>query len=72
MVVIHFIEERVVLLTQLCETVPSVDEDRKIKGRKAKVVSVKEVEENIYHVGVILEKIVKKPLAVLDNKKRRR
>jgi len=72
MVVIHFIHNKNVVLTQLLQQVPSVDENIKIKGRKGKVVSVKEIEENRFQVQVILEEIVKKQLTLLDNKKKRR
>ena len=60
------------MLTQLLQQVPSADENIKIKGRKGKVVSVKEIEENRFQVQVILEEIVKKQLTLLDNKKKRR
>ena len=72
MVVIHFIHNKNVVLTQPLQQVPSVDENIKIKGRKGKVVSVKEIEENRFQVQVILEEIVKKQLTLLDNKKKRR
>ena len=72
MVVIHFIHNNNVVLTQLLQQVPSVDENIKIKGRKGKVVSVKEIEENKFQVQVTLEEIIKKQLTLLDNKKKRR
>jgi len=72
MVVIHFIHNNNVVLTQLLQQVPSVDENIKIKGRKGKVVSVKEIEENKFQVQVTLEEITKKQLTLLDNKKKRR
>ena len=70
MVVIHFIHNNNVVLTQLLQQVPSVDENIKIKGRKGKVVSVKEIEENKFQVQVTLEEIIKKQLTLLDNKKK--
>lgn len=72
MVVIHYIYTNNVVLTQLLQQVPYIDEDIKIKGRKGKVVSVKEMKENTFHVQVTLEPIVKKQLAAIDNKKKRR
>ncbi|MEK4229308.1 hypothetical protein [Solibacillus sp. FSL H8-0538] len=60
---VHFYENKTVVLTQSLNSVPAVDQDIKIKGRKGKVVSVVQIDENKYHVQVIFEKVVvKKPL----------
>ena len=72
MVVVHFIENRTVILTQLRNQVPPVNEDIKIKGRKGKVLSVKEIDENVIHVQVFFEPVIKKQLVLKDDKKRRR
>jgi len=72
MVVVHFIENRNVLLTQLRNQVPPINEDIKVKGRKGKVLSVKEIEENIVQVHVYFEPVIKKQVMLKDDKKRRR
>lgn len=72
MVVVQFFENNSLVLSQLREHVPSVDENIKIKGRKGKVLSVKEINEKLIHVHVTLEKVVKQQLLLKDNKKKRR
>lgn len=72
MVVVHFIENRTVVLTQLRDQVPPVNQDIKIKGRKGKVLTVKEMEENVVHVQVFFEPVITKQLVLKDDKKRRR
>ncbi|MBD3108341.1 hypothetical protein IEO70_08175 [Bacillus sp. AGMB 02131] len=74
MAVIHFIEidKKQVVLTQILKKIPAVDADVKIKGRKGKIMSVEEKEENIFHVQVFFEPIVKKQISLKDDKKRRR
>lgn len=74
MVVIHFLnkENKHVILTQLLRKIPVVDAELKIKGRKGKVLSVEEKGENIFHVRVFFEPIIKKQVNLKDDKKRRR
>ena len=72
MIAIHFYENKTVVLTQALNRVPAVDEDIKIKGRKGKVTSVIKIDENKYHVQVLFEKIVKKPLTTREIEKRKR
>jgi hypothetical protein len=72
MVVVHFIEKNAVVLSQLREQIPSVNEDIKIKGRKGKVLDVKAIEENIIQVHVLFEKVSKAQPAAIDNKKKKR
>ena len=60
------------ILTQLRHQVPAFDENIKIKGRKGKVLSVKEIDENVIHVQVFFEPVIKKQLVLKDDKKRRR
>ena len=69
---IHFYENKTVVLTQALNRIPIVDEDIKIKGRKGKVASVIMIDENKYHVQVVFEKIVKKPLKTREMDKRKR
>lgn len=68
MFVVHFFENKNLLLIQLLHYVPSVGEDLRIKGRKGKVLNVNRDEKNI-HVEVILENINKNKLTV-DKKKK--
>ncbi|WP_338452409.1 hypothetical protein R4Z09_11290 [Niallia oryzisoli] len=72
MVAVHFYERRNLVLSQCRQQVPVVDENIKIKGRKAKVLSINEIKENVVHVQVEFEKIVKKQAVVSDKKKKKR
>lgn len=69
---IRFFENNTFILSQLLKQIPSVNEDIKIKGRKGKVLSVKEIAENIIHVNVVFEKIVKKQPVAKDIQKKKR
>lgn len=74
MFVVHFYENKTIVLTQALRKIPSVDEDIKIKGRKGKVISVNQIEENAYHIYVEFEKVVDKSkvsLKELGKKKKR-
>jgi hypothetical protein len=71
MAVVHFLENNSVVLTQLLQTVPSLNQDIKIKGRKGKVVNVNQIEENVVHVHVTLEKVVKNQPLLNDKKKKK-
>lgn len=59
MVLVHFLEEKTVVLSQLLKNIPSIDETLKIKGKKGKVVRVIMIDENLIHVHVIFEKVTK-------------
>ena len=72
MFAIHFFEKNIAILSQALNRVPTVDENIKIKGRKGKVVNVSQIEDNKYHVHVELEKIIKKELILIDDKKKKR
>lgn len=73
MIVVRFFENNSVVLSQFRNQIPSVDENIKIKGRKGKVLSIKEIEENKFHVYVAFEKIVKNnKLLAKDLKKKKR
>ncbi|MFC4322965.1 hypothetical protein [Litchfieldia salsa] len=72
MAVVHFIEERSIVLSQYLTNIPTVDENIKIKGKKGKVLSVKEVEENHFHVHVFLEPSLKIQPISKDAKKKKR
>ncbi|QGQ46192.1 hypothetical protein [Metabacillus sediminilitoris] len=72
MVVIHYFEDKTLLLSQLVKQIPSIDENIKIKGRKGKVLSVKNVEGNHVHVYVMFEKVVKQQALSKETKKKKR
>jgi hypothetical protein len=74
MFAVHFFENKNLLLSQLLQTVPSVGEELKIKGRKAKISSVTNVEENKFHIQVVIEieKVTKGKNAVVDLSKKRK
>jgi hypothetical protein len=71
MFAVHFIENNNILLTQLLKTVPTEGDELKIKGRKAKVGSVKNIDELNVHVLVTLE-VVNKSKFVVDNSKKKK
>jgi hypothetical protein len=71
MFAVHFIEKDNVLLTQLLNNVPTEGEELRIKGRKAKVFSVKNVDELNILVHVTLE-VVNKSKFVVDNTKKKK
>jgi hypothetical protein len=72
MFAVHFIEKNNVLLTQLLNRVPAEGEELKIKGHKAKVASIKNIDELNIHVLVTLEVVNKKNLVVDNSKKKKR
>ena len=70
MVVVRFLENKTVVLSQLLKQIPSVDENIKIKGRKGKVTSIENVKENVIHAHVVFEQVKKVQPAAKDPKKR--
>ncbi|MGE7998518.1 hypothetical protein ACQKOF_07535 [Lysinibacillus sp. NPDC093190] len=71
MFVTHFYENKTSILSQLLVNLPTVEENIKIKGRKAKVVQIVQIDDNNYQVSIIFEKIPKKqPLKEIGKKKR--
>ncbi|PWW32100.1 hypothetical protein DFO73_101363 [Cytobacillus oceanisediminis] len=71
MFIVYYIEGRNILLNQLCKNVPKDGEEIKIKGRKGKVLSVQQIDENKVHVQVTLERVDKNKV-VLDNSKKKK
>lgn len=69
---VHFFENNTLVLSQLLKSIPSVDGDIKIKGRKGKVVSVKQINDHIIHVQIWFEPVIKQKLSLLDTKKKKR
>lgn len=72
MFAVHFIENKNQLLCQLLNRVPLVNEELKIKGRKAKVLSVKSIDEKNIHVQVTLEAVNKNKPVIDQSKKKKR
>ncbi|MGE7908218.1 hypothetical protein [Lysinibacillus xylanilyticus] len=71
MFVTHFYENKTSVLSQLLVNLPTVEENIKIKGRKAKVVQIVQIDDNNYLVSIIFEKVPKKqPLKEIGKKKR--
>lgn len=73
MVVTHFVElgNRAIVLSQLRNQLPSVNEQVKIKGRKGKVVNVYTLDGSIHHVEVEFEQVLKPSFSALENKKKK-
>ncbi|WP_339262659.1 hypothetical protein [Lysinibacillus sp. FSL K6-3209] len=70
--VVHFYENKTSVLNQLLIHIPTVDENIQIKGRKAKVVDVIQMNERQFHVNVLFEKIAKKQPLTKDLGKKKR
>jgi len=71
MYVTHFYENKTSVLSQLLVSLPTVEDNIKIKGRKAKIVQITQIDDHNYHVRIIFEKIPKKqPLKEIGKKKR--
>lgn len=71
MFVTHFYENKTSVLSQLLVNLPTVEENIKIKGRKAKVAQIVQIDDSNYHVSIIFEKIPKKqPVKEIGKKKR--
>lgn len=71
MFVTHFYENKTSVLSQLLVSLPTVEENIKIKGRKAKVVQIVQIDDSNYYVSIIFEKIPKKqPVKEIGKKKR--
>ncbi|OCA85767.1 hypothetical protein A8F94_12910 [Bacillus sp. FJAT-27225] len=72
MVVVHFYDNKNVVLTQYLNQVPAEGSDIRIKGRSGKVTSVQTDDNRIYNVQVEFQAIVKKQVAALAQNKKRR
>lgn len=72
MITVHFFENKTIVLSQLLNQIPVVDENIKIKGRKGKILSVEQVGDYTAHVHVMFEKVVKNQPIIKDNKKKKR
>lgn len=72
MFVVHFFDNKKLLLSQLRENIPSIGENLKIKGQKGKVSRVTNMDEKHVHVQLEIEKVVVKSKFAVDPKKKRR
>ena len=72
MFAVHFYEKGNLFISKLLNSVPTVGQEIKLKGRKGKVINVAEISPNKYHVQLEFE-VVKKVnvVAAVDKKKRR-
>ncbi len=71
MFVTHFYEGKTSVLSQLLVNLPAVEENIKIKGRKAKIIEVNQINNNNYQVRIVFEIIPKKqPIKELGKKKK--
>lgn len=59
MFVTHFYENKTSVLSQLLVKLPTVEEDIRIKGRKAKVIEVLQMDDHNFQVKVLFEKSLK-------------
>lgn len=57
---VHFYDNKIVVLSQLRETLPLVNDPIKIKGRKGTVTEIIEISEQTIHVLIAFEKEKKK------------
>lgn len=72
MTFVHFFEGKTLVLSQLLNQIPNLDDNIKIKGRKGKVLGVNQVEENIVHIQIVFDKVVAKQALLKDTKKKKR
>jgi hypothetical protein len=71
MVLVHFFENKTIVLSQLLANIPAVNENIKIKGKKGKVLSVNRIDESLIHVHIVFEKVTKNQPAIKEVKKKR-
>lgn len=70
MVVTHFLENRKIVLSQLRDQLPSINEQIKIKGRKGKVLDVYHADEKTVYVEILFEQVKKKNIPIDQKKKK--
>ncbi|WP_033828923.1 hypothetical protein [Bacillus andreraoultii] len=71
MIVAHFLERKIVVLSQLRDELPHVGDRIKIKGRKGKVLNVLQTKSNLAQIEVEFEKVVKPSVSTREFKKKR-
>ena len=72
MVVVHYLVKDVELLNQLHNSAPAVGDAIVIKGKKGKVVSVKQINDKHVHVHVELEVVKKTQVSAIEQRKKKR
>ncbi|MBO2537130.1 hypothetical protein [Rummeliibacillus suwonensis] len=72
MYIVHFYENKTIVLSQYRETLPAINDPVKIKGRKGTVVDILTTAENKFHVLVAFEKEKIRPSLSKEIGKRRR
>jgi len=58
-------------MSKLTDTIPSENGVINLKGRKCTVIRVDQIDENNFHVHIVLEKVAKKQAILQPNKKRK-
>ncbi|HWI48183.1 MAG TPA: hypothetical protein VNU45_08195 [Rummeliibacillus sp.] len=56
MFTVHFLDNKEIVLSQLLKSIPSLNEELKIKGRKGKIVNVVKLDDNKFQIHLIFEK----------------
>lgn len=69
---VHFYENKIVVLSQLRETLPLVNDPIKIKGRKGTVTEIIKISEQTIHVLIAFEKEKKKQSLLKEIGKKRK
>lgn len=69
---VHFFENKTVVLSQLLENIPAVNDPIKIKGRKGTVIDVITMVNNRVHVKIAFEKEKKRQTLTKTIEKKRR
>ncbi|PLT29755.1 hypothetical protein [Peribacillus deserti] len=72
MFVVHYYENKDLLLSQLRQSVPEVGDALSIKGKKGKVSEVQSIDERRVHVHVVLDKVIKNKSTLNSLKRPRR
>lgn len=72
MIVVHYFEKNTELLNQLHNSIPSEGDNVVIKGRKGKIIGIRQINDKHVHVHVELEVIKKTQQILNDPKKKRR
>lgn len=72
MYMVHYFENKNLIVSHLVKTVPNVDQEIKLKGRKGKVLKVSNVDDRNIQVQVELEAKNKSKLLIDNSKKKKR
>lgn len=69
---VHFYDNKIVVLSQLRETLPLVNDPIKIKGRKGTITEIIKISEQTIHVLIAFEKEKKKQSLLKEIGKKRK